>query len=495
MTLIGVRAAGETELKLNPGLNHILAANDTVFYIGFTREEYSKVRGPANVRHTLWHACATWAILAMVTSGIDPYELESKYGNHEVKVLEEEGKEGEQDDLRKEVRSLSEEREVKFFVGDTTSLTGDSARPSKRPSLVSHDGCLLEEGSGGSGGSGGSATPMNGALDDQQRVDALRGMQLLRFHSKMNMHPAAAPVKVNLVHRDSSISISSMMQRMYSAPASHRPSIISVQSTNGRPSVASSGSSQVGVAIEPPSVSHSRDVSISSTHSDHHHRLSGGIQSHRGSQRNFGRLSDVPEESVLERRDSERLPSEPPGPEGVYTLRDAEEGRVQQHPFRTSGPLPIARVSNVRKQMSMPEAPLSHHMQASGTGTGSYSTSKRLSSLVPPPLDLSLTRSASEGKLPGNIEDAIAAAPDDPETPNTLRRMGYYSSEQNLLNPSTPASASRHVMMNMPSPVLARRRPTILSNLSRKLSVIERTNSMVHAPAALQEEVRYHNSK
>ena len=139
MTLIGVQAAGEPELKLNPGLKHILEENDTVYYIGFTREEYSKVHASNSVRHSLLHACATLTVIAMTTSGINPYEMEQKYGSHEVKM-----------DLSKEedIKPAKEEKSkenVKFYIGEkslTNEMDGDMHVPDSTKQESHGNGCV-----------------------------------------------------------------------------------------------------------------------------------------------------------------------------------------------------------------------------------------------------------------------------------------------------------------------------------------------------------------
>lgn len=454
VTLIGVRAASQSNMKLNPGLTHILEERDTVFYIGFTREEYSKVHGPANVRHTLWHACATWAVLAMATSGINPYDMEQKYGSQEVKV----GCEGQETnaDVGEDKNGVGEgilvcekKEDVKFFVGDNQSIdsmTFDRPKAVKHANMGSKD--EVEDGSG-------NATPsMNGELDDQQRCDVMRGVQLLRFHSMMDTHAVSAPpVKVCLLHRESTNSLS-VFQRLSSNPSTHgRPSLASVVSVQQL--LPGAGQGQAGATI----------ASLAS------------MPSHLSDNPPHGsmlcsRLSDVPEETSPERSKLERVCAD--SAQISYSLRDAEEGQVVHDGRCDTIKAPfVPKASHVRKQVSAPE--VTSARQSSLLRQVSHQNTKR-SSLIPPPLDLNITRSASDGKLSKNVEEpiSVAAAMADPDTPNTLRRLGYYSSEQSLLNPSTPSSASRHVVMNMPSPLLARRRPTILNNFSRKLSHIER---------------------
>ena len=54
VTLLGVRGREDQNICLNPGLDHIMHTDDTVYYIGFTREEYSKVGGASHIHTALW---------------------------------------------------------------------------------------------------------------------------------------------------------------------------------------------------------------------------------------------------------------------------------------------------------------------------------------------------------------------------------------------------------------------------------------------------------
>ena len=581
VTLIAVRGEGETELKLNPGLNHILQERDTIFYIGFTREEYSKVRGPVNTRSTLWHACASFAVLAMATSGINPYELEEKYGSHEVKVEAKEVVKGEQDGGGSLISSEGEDAEVKFYLGgnqnssselkliDTADVHKQVSPIHKRPSQASQASPIHKRLSQASQASSTHQRPSLASqisatnfvnledndsnmetsltkeeLDDQQKCDMLRGVKLLRFHSQATSSHTSVPVKVNLLHRDSSTGLTSVhppgsssasssssplvVRRKISAPSSmpmrqgsipvsalaHQNSIpvsatlrqssvpgpvstlLHQQTTSPRRAVVpppppkqvtsniqssarivaesattittGSGDPLLEKSPEPPLYSEPSDPFLPAT---------------RGSHVCFKRLSDVPEEILMERERSVSALSERAL---LSTLKDAEEGRGNYNGRGTNSHVPSSR-----NAIELSSVERSVHMTRNVTYQPAPNTADNLRpppnaqtkrvNLVPPPLDLNITRSASEGKLPGMLEEVVV----DPDTPGTLRRGGFYSSEQSILNPSTPSSAIRHVGMRMPSPVFARRRPTILSNFSRKLSVQgERT-----VPPVMQEEV------
>ena len=55
----------------------MLDEDDVCYYIGFTREEYSKVREtpPSALRTALWQTCANMAMLSLSVAGIDVDQL------------------------------------------------------------------------------------------------------------------------------------------------------------------------------------------------------------------------------------------------------------------------------------------------------------------------------------------------------------------------------------------------------------------------------------
>lgn len=58
VTLLGVRGPNDQHMHLNPGLDHIMRQEDIVYYIGFTKEEYSKVGRASHVHTALWEVCS-----------------------------------------------------------------------------------------------------------------------------------------------------------------------------------------------------------------------------------------------------------------------------------------------------------------------------------------------------------------------------------------------------------------------------------------------------
>ena len=82
MTLLGVRPKDSRDVLLNPGLHYILDEDDVCYYMGFTREEYSKVleTPPSAVRTALWQTCASVALLAISIAGINTEQLGPELG-------------------------------------------------------------------------------------------------------------------------------------------------------------------------------------------------------------------------------------------------------------------------------------------------------------------------------------------------------------------------------------------------------------------------------
>ena len=81
MTLLGVKRGGnDPNVRLNPGLKHVLEAGDTCYYMWHTREEYTsispaKVAAPEDLNYALKQTSANVAMIAFAMSGINPAEL------------------------------------------------------------------------------------------------------------------------------------------------------------------------------------------------------------------------------------------------------------------------------------------------------------------------------------------------------------------------------------------------------------------------------------
>ena len=112
MTLLGVFSHMSQQLLLNPGLDYVMHNDDVCFYIGVTREKYSRVGGATSINHALQGTCAKLAIYSMVTVGIDPYSLSERAG-----------------DIHNSTESLAQPQEVNdspfksvsFFISDPSS--------------------------------------------------------------------------------------------------------------------------------------------------------------------------------------------------------------------------------------------------------------------------------------------------------------------------------------------------------------------------------------
>ena len=200
MTLIGVTPAGTNEIKLNPGIEHTMHEDDTCYYIGFTREEFSRVGGVQSIHHSLQQACATLAAYTMSTVGINPNELDEK------NELEQRGlssnASSSPNHLSRKVSSTSmalqghginstdsgqtdiivEEGQVRFFIPNQDTSSVDSMPISVQPHIHVNSP---------------SVTPGGDSLRrDHDRLsatshhvsEAKRGLQLFRFHSGLDVH-------------------------------------------------------------------------------------------------------------------------------------------------------------------------------------------------------------------------------------------------------------------------------------------------------------------
>ena len=179
------------DILLNPGLHYILEEDDICYYMGFTREEYSKVREtpPSAVRTAMWQMCANVALLSISIAGINAEQLGVEPGAEPDKEEEKESVNGGYVEEEKEER---EEEEVK-------------AEMEKVPSNVSHTTCVRFQLGGGSGDEEGpephsscptSCDPSCDPSMDSTYAVVKRGLKLLKFHSKMDFH-ANPVVKVH----------------------------------------------------------------------------------------------------------------------------------------------------------------------------------------------------------------------------------------------------------------------------------------------------------
>ena len=165
MALLGVRPKDSRDILLNPGLHYILDEDDVCYYVGFTREEYSKVREapPSAVRTAVWQTCANMALLSLSIAGINTEQLGAEFGAEPAEEVAGEEEEG------------VSEHSVRFHVG---GVNEEGAEPSTScPISPALSTCELP--------SSETACPV-----------VKRGLKLLRFHSRLDIH-ANPVVKVN----------------------------------------------------------------------------------------------------------------------------------------------------------------------------------------------------------------------------------------------------------------------------------------------------------
>lgn len=185
MTLLGVRPKHLRHILLNPGLHYVLGEDDICYYIGFTREEYSKVREtlPSTVRTMLWEACANMALVSLLVAGINPDKLGGKLASgkpdeapsrmNSPDTCEEEGvREGEGEE-----ENRGGACEIASCHSDQFPSRGEDSEPIARERTAKEHSCSEGQSS--------------------ERNVVKRGLKLLRYHSRIDI--CANPVvKVNV---------------------------------------------------------------------------------------------------------------------------------------------------------------------------------------------------------------------------------------------------------------------------------------------------------
>ena len=465
MTLIGVRAAGTTDLMLNPGVDHILSASDSVYYIAYASEEHSKLRGPVQ-RHTLWHACANFAVIALGTTGINPYRVEQVREVNRTTPRHVPGEESEGHNKAKDCCKPDkffcpdEDREVCTFKCVDNKVVSDSglADPAivvgKTPDIVG-----VEEGEGK------VTLPLNDGLDDQQMYDMMRGVRLLRFHSLAEPPSMGFPLKVNLLRRDANLNwppppppppppvVSKSFSSPLSSQSHHLPSIL--KRKQGARAHAEKDATTFSVARSP----------ILSGKGHKRTKSSGckGVAS----------LYDLAEETVLEGEDLYAKEAEVCDSHhhvAISLEEDVEEMRIGRSrsgtafsdSSRLKPALPKTKV--VLKQMSEPGSLFWNR------DNSKHMMNFPLSTLEPPPIfqDSGITRWASEGKLKEE-KRSVGEYQILPNLGLGVEGMGrevggFYTSEKCLL---TPTSGSKHVSLNPFSDMYLRQSKTLFSSSHR----------------------------
>ena len=189
MTLLGVRPKNSRDILLNPGLHYTLDEDDVCYYIGFTREEYSKVREtpPSEVRTVLWQTCANMALLSLSIAGIDPDTL----GDHTDSGKMEGPKLPSSLDSQSAVHSEAEERGGGGGGGGAEDGEGEIERvqSSSHISVQFHIPSETEDEQEQLVSEKASKEPSisEGHSASESNV-VKRGLKLLRFHSRLDLH-------------------------------------------------------------------------------------------------------------------------------------------------------------------------------------------------------------------------------------------------------------------------------------------------------------------
>ena len=198
MTLLGVRPKNSRDILLNPGLHYTMDKDDICYYIGFTREEYSKVREtpPSEVRTVLWQTCANMALLSLSIAGIDPNTL----GDHTDSGKMDGPKLLSSRDSQSAVHSEAEERGGGGGAEAEKSGEGEIERvqSSSHISVQFHIPSETEDEQEQLVSEKASKEPSVGEGHTASESNVVRrGLKLLQFHSRMDIH-ANPVVKVKV---------------------------------------------------------------------------------------------------------------------------------------------------------------------------------------------------------------------------------------------------------------------------------------------------------
>ena len=201
MTLIGVTPAGSNQIKLNPGIEHTMHEDDICYYIGFTREEFSRVGGVQSIHHSLQQACATLAAYSMSAVGINPNDLDEKNelevigvtsnipsnasstpttypSSRRVSTHSMANQQGPSSAEHATDGITEEGGQVRFFIPNQDTASMDSVSITMQPHLhVNSPGDSLRRDSAD-----------KFAASNHMVLEAKRGLQLFRFHSGLNVH-------------------------------------------------------------------------------------------------------------------------------------------------------------------------------------------------------------------------------------------------------------------------------------------------------------------
>ena len=201
MTLIGVTPAGSNQIKLNPGIEHTMHEDDICYYIGFTREEFSRVGGVQSIHHSLQQACATLAAYSMSAVGINPNDLDEKNelemkgvasnipsnasstpttypSSRRVSTHSMANQQGPTSAEHATDGIAEEGGQVRFFIPNQDTVSVDSVSITTQPHVhVNSPGDSLRRDS-----------IDKFAATNHMVSEAKRGLQLFRFHSGLDVH-------------------------------------------------------------------------------------------------------------------------------------------------------------------------------------------------------------------------------------------------------------------------------------------------------------------
>ena len=166
--------------------------DDTCYYIGFTREEFSRVGGVESIHHSLQQMCATFAAYSFSAVGINPNDLNEK---NELEMMStptlpsrivssasmasQHQQGSNQTDLGSEI--TVGDGQVRFFIPNQDNSSVDSVSISMQPHIHVNSPSL---------------TPGDSLRRDHDKLsaasqlasEARRGLQLFRFHSGLDVH-------------------------------------------------------------------------------------------------------------------------------------------------------------------------------------------------------------------------------------------------------------------------------------------------------------------
>lgn len=186
VVLMGVCPSGSADIIFNPGINHLLQADDECYYISETKESNKdfQVIQPTCVQSGLLRTSATLGLLAMYLSGLDPAQIFNQAQDYD-------GEGG--GDVKKVLsRVISHDKVGRKYSDEGTSLISANNNPVAGINNESVDVPFagLTKGNENVGINEG-ACPEEEELDEQLAVEVTNwqhdiqlGLQLLKYHGQ-----------------------------------------------------------------------------------------------------------------------------------------------------------------------------------------------------------------------------------------------------------------------------------------------------------------------